>query len=545
MTEWREIPGNRQVFDELVKLLVSGDAVAFVGAGASAGLYPLWPQLIGRLADAAIAAGMADESTKQAWCGSIDALEAARQIRRRLGVGTFAEVVREVFAPRRGADDKRYTVTHDALARLGFRAFVTTNYDPALTIACQEHRPGVLVRDFDWRHDRVALWLQGRGAADGELPILHAHGQYDASESLVIDAEDYRHAYGGDSYRLLFEQLWTRERLVIVGFGFSDPWLRIVVDEAVTRAGGRRVGGPRHVALIGLAEDDLSGAVSFREQSEDAYHARALFYPVRPAAVDGDGEERQDHSALNSLLEELVAATATTTAAAVHPKEIPAAARALAKPERSLPSPVRALPTPEPRAPLAVWRQQVIDEHRMLGDHFDRPAQLRLIEEAWVQVKVQPALTGKVRREGLAAEDHALLGLPTTLDEVLELPVGEPPWNTGRWLLEGPPGSGKTTLLRYLAARRAQHASADRVPLFVSLPRLVESGQDLLRHATDGRVWPTPSRWPTPWPKPDAKAVCCCSSTASTRCLASAAAGCVACSASWPATPSGRPAAGW
>ena len=38
MAAWREIPGNPQVFDQLVELSASGEAVGFVGAGASAGL---------------------------------------------------------------------------------------------------------------------------------------------------------------------------------------------------------------------------------------------------------------------------------------------------------------------------------------------------------------------------------------------------------------------------------------------------------------------------------------------------------------------------
>lgn len=148
---------------------------------------------------------------------------AARQIRRRLGDGPFAEQIRDVFGPKSGADGKRYTATHEALARLGFRAFVTTNYDPALTFACQDHAPGLDVHPFDWRHDDVALWLQGRSSAEGQLPILHAHGLWNARESIVLDAEDYRRVYDDDTYRRLFEQLWTRERLVVVGSASTTP----------------------------------------------------------------------------------------------------------------------------------------------------------------------------------------------------------------------------------------------------------------------------------------------------------------------------------
>jgi hypothetical protein len=43
------MPGNRHAFGHLRALLASGQAIAFVGVGASAGLDPTWQGLIGRL----------------------------------------------------------------------------------------------------------------------------------------------------------------------------------------------------------------------------------------------------------------------------------------------------------------------------------------------------------------------------------------------------------------------------------------------------------------------------------------------------------------
>lgn len=416
MVTWREVKGNSQVFDQLVKLLASGEAVGFIGAGASAGLCPLWPQLIEQLADTAVEAELADEASKRTWCESMDALQAAKQIRRRLGEGTFAEQIREIFAPRLGADGKRYTPVHASLARLGFRAFVTTNYDPSLTIACQEYCRNVLVCGFDWRHDRVALWLDGVPATAGELPILYAHGQHDAKAGQVLDAEDYRRAYGDDRYRALFEHLWTRETLVIVGFSFTDSWLRIVADQALSQARTREFRGRRHIAVMGLAVEEIPVAGLHREAIEEPYHLRAIFYPVTRSTA-ADGTEIEDHSALGGLLEELVAASGP-------PPQAPA-------PVPSDPSyPLndwfpQAAPAPsDPPDPLDDWFRQVADEHRRLGDDFERPAELRLLEQAWVQVHVQPAFDS----ESKVLEDakHTVLGRPTTLDKVLELPAGEP-----------------------------------------------------------------------------------------------------------------------
>jgi hypothetical protein len=42
----KSIPGNGLVLEELYKLLDSGEAIALVGAGASAGLWPLWNEFL-------------------------------------------------------------------------------------------------------------------------------------------------------------------------------------------------------------------------------------------------------------------------------------------------------------------------------------------------------------------------------------------------------------------------------------------------------------------------------------------------------------------
>ncbi|MCI0686103.1 MAG: hypothetical protein L0Y54_02535 [Sporichthyaceae bacterium] len=48
--------------DRLAGYLGSGQAVAFLGAGASAPLYPLWTPLIGELVDIAVSRGLAAEA---------------------------------------------------------------------------------------------------------------------------------------------------------------------------------------------------------------------------------------------------------------------------------------------------------------------------------------------------------------------------------------------------------------------------------------------------------------------------------------------------
>ena len=66
-TDWRTTPGNEDVFERLRETILSGQAIAFAGAGASASLYPMWAQLIRRLAAEAVRRGMATRKDEAYW----------------------------------------------------------------------------------------------------------------------------------------------------------------------------------------------------------------------------------------------------------------------------------------------------------------------------------------------------------------------------------------------------------------------------------------------------------------------------------------------
>jgi hypothetical protein len=113
MAEDREaIPGNRDAFRRLCELMKTGEAIAFVGAGASAGLYPLWAALIARLADEAVSRGRASEADRRYWLKSFGDYpdQVVRGIKTPLGDGIYAEALREIFRPREGSVGDRFTV---------------------------------------------------------------------------------------------------------------------------------------------------------------------------------------------------------------------------------------------------------------------------------------------------------------------------------------------------------------------------------------------------------------------------------------------------
>ncbi|MFC7333880.1 SIR2 family protein [Rhodocista pekingensis] len=284
----------------------SGEAVAFVGAGASAGLYPLWGQFIDQLADHAVEVGKAEPKDAERWKRNNGSTPQQRvnAILRKLGDDRYRQFLKSTFGPKRGADGKRFTPVHAALMTRPFKGFVTTNYDPALDFARQEFRKECLTTGTPTWEDEgeIHRWYTGEVFQD-ECPILWLHGYWQKPGGTVLNARDYAAAYRPGLYKRVFEKLWGQDRLVFAGFGFNDPQFTFMVGELLRDFRDAHA-LPRHIALLGwplkegetIDPDDVRDR---REAFEQDYHVRPLFYP----APNGG----RDHSALLTLLDALAA----------------------------------------------------------------------------------------------------------------------------------------------------------------------------------------------------------------------------------------------
>jgi len=284
------IPGNRSVFDALISVLKGKEAIAFVGAGASAGMYPLWDKLMEQLADYAVAEGTATERDAERWKTDTKSTPQQRVnvMLRRLGEARYHKFLKETFGPREGPDGNRYTVTHAALMRLPFRGYVTTNYDPSLDFARMELRPRSLTTGIPiWRDDdEVYRWYSGDiFKCPEDCPILWLHGSWQRPNEIILNSSEYATAYKPSIYRNLFNSLWGQRHLVFVGFGFNDPQFTFMVGEYLRDLRDANA-LPRHVAVLGMTmnEDSVSpnqeAVREWRENLEADYHVRPLFYPV-------------------------------------------------------------------------------------------------------------------------------------------------------------------------------------------------------------------------------------------------------------------------
>jgi tetratricopeptide (TPR) repeat protein len=300
---WRQIPGNEHALERLRVALRGGGAIAFVGAGASAELYPLWTGLIDRLACEAVSRGRADNASLDHWkriCRNYPD-QAVSDIKRLLGDGIYAEVLRETFRPKARPDGCRFTRLHAALLRLRFEGYITTNFDAGLIEARLRLRPDSLATGFGtWMdEDIVYHWYTGEIFREQTCPILFAHGIYERSETVILGAVEYRSAYREGAYRRFFESLWTQRQLVLVGFGFADPWIRFLANEGLTITGARDSSGPRHIALLAM-EGNETYSPQIRSLFADQYNAEPLFYRVKKG-VGGN----EDHTEIEAILDAL------------------------------------------------------------------------------------------------------------------------------------------------------------------------------------------------------------------------------------------------
>jgi SIR2-like domain len=295
------------------------EVVAFLGAGASAPLYPLWAGLIGELTDAA-ADRLSPEQVatcQELASSSPDAV--VEIVRRSLGAGVFREVLRQVLRARSDAVTGRsWTDVQELVCRCAFRAVVTTNYDPGIVNARMRVRPGASETGFTTWENELGLdrWRTGDVFGEDELPVLFAHGQHNRPDTVVLATTEYRRAYAGKLPHVLARLL--DGHVCWIGFSFADQRIGAILREIGGQTGTRIDPGaaPRHVAVMPWdpeAEAKDPGVLAQRAEIE--YGAQLVLYPA----------PRGDHAALPALLAGLTDAR-FPAAAGVLARPVPAAA---------------------------------------------------------------------------------------------------------------------------------------------------------------------------------------------------------------------------
>jgi tetratricopeptide (TPR) repeat protein len=317
--------------------LGSGQAVAFLGAGVSAPLYPLWDGLIKQLVEAASARLGEQEAVTLGVLARQRPEAVVEIVRQQLGDAQYYEVLREVLRVRTDAETGRsWTGVQELVCRCAFLAVVTTNYDPGIVNARMRVRPGASATGFATWQDELALdrWRTGDVFGEDELPVLFAHGQHNRPDSVVLATTEYRRAYQGKLSHVL-GQLMDAGHLVWAGFSFADQRIGAILREIAQTSGTRVSPGapPRHVAVMAWdPADEGNDPGILGRLAEIEYGARAVLYP----APGGD------HAALALLL------------SALTDPRFPAVGDPPARPSRRAIDPDQPATADEPRIP-ATW----------------------------------------------------------------------------------------------------------------------------------------------------------------------------------------------
>jgi len=307
----KAITGNEPVLEELYTLLDAEEAIAFVGAGASAGLWPLWDEFLTGFVDRSLKLGKitqpeADYFKKDA---SQNPLETAQQLRNKIGDRDYFEYLQETFKDKISPQTNgAFTLTHKALLQLPIHNYLTLNYDAGLTNARAALYPKATTSYFFWDQEE-ARRIRERGH---KRQVLHAHGRHDRIDSIILTLDDYRKAYDNRAFVRLLNEVFNSERLIFVGFGMTDPYIKQLFNN-ITK--DTKTSPFQHIAFIGLDETEMKVAHLHRERVEMIYGARVLFYPTE-----------NHHQALTDWLAMLVEkySKSSTSQTAEETKPIPA-----------------------------------------------------------------------------------------------------------------------------------------------------------------------------------------------------------------------------
>ena len=291
---------NAPGLSRLREYLATADAVAFLGAGVSVPLYPLWATLIGQLVEAA-AHRLSEQEAATCRALAVNSPEEVVEIlRRSLGVATYRDALRQVLGAKTDeVSGRTWTPVQELVCRCNFKGVVTTNYDPGIVDARMRVRTWLSVTGFTIWDDELGLdrWRNSRIFGDTELPVLYAHGYFNRPDSVVLATTEYRRAYEGKLAKVL-AGLVDREHLAWIGFSFADQRITAILRQVAMGSGTRLEPGPapEHVVIMPWNPDEPGNDPGILAQrAEISYAARLVLYPAF-----GD-----DHSALPLLLADL------------------------------------------------------------------------------------------------------------------------------------------------------------------------------------------------------------------------------------------------
>lgn len=258
-----------EAFQDLARLMAGNrPPIALVGAGASVRSgYVSWKGLVDEMEKAA-GAEAAGVRWKSALAEFNDAPWTAEVHRKAMGEAEFANLIATQFGPKAALAEPHLT-----LGEMGFRHFLTTNYDPCIEEAL--NRAGHPVRVVRWSdHDELSRFLINLGEPTKEKAVVYLHGRYDRPAEAVLTESSYveRYITSDDARRKLLAIFMTHP-VVFVGFSMNDPDFANLMREVTARLRARP---PAHFALLGYSSIEEREAYAAR--MTDKFGVRPIFF---------------------------------------------------------------------------------------------------------------------------------------------------------------------------------------------------------------------------------------------------------------------------
>jgi SIR2-like domain len=294
-------------------LIASHEAIAFIGAGFSADLYPPWKTLLQKLRNEANKFGRFDPPEGLTEDDPLlFADEIQRHFKRRDGdLDRYYQILGQQFT----LTETGCTPNHERLVCLPFKGYVTTNYDQSLETALirgGNPRPdcGVAVKKNNKDAHKVSEFLLSLDDPKRSQRVAHLHGVDDVTEEIILSASDYQEAYGfeparnGETlapsgrnewtlHRKIVWALLATRRVIFFGFSFTDPYVNQILRDVTVDLWS--AGEARHFALAPLDQSIINAAES-RQREFLEYGVQVVFY-------DNLGAK---HVELTKLIEEAV-----------------------------------------------------------------------------------------------------------------------------------------------------------------------------------------------------------------------------------------------
>jgi hypothetical protein len=231
--------------------------VPLVGAGVSrqaGAAFPSWNDLLLEMAALAVARGYftsQDGTELEALVKRGQSLMAAEALRFSFPVDEYETILEERFNPR-GIQPAE---VHRALFKLQPPVILTTNYDRLLEDAyAEEYRRAAQVLTY-----RDAVVVQ-KNLQSGRLPedrpiVFKIHGTIDQPDGIILSERDYRKLiHNQPGYRIVLSAIFLTQVILMLGFSFADPELRLLLEEHRESLKNRA-----HPDYIFLARDAIGG----------------------------------------------------------------------------------------------------------------------------------------------------------------------------------------------------------------------------------------------------------------------------------------------